>query len=118
MAATQIITYNSFQHLLTFNVKRLNNIMIDQLKVFMANPVLHVSFSPGEEVVHHSHLMAVHHQFVSQMGANKTGSSGDLVKTHAQQLSSLVFSTGLKTKLNKQGSDLNLYCIFHTLRHT
>lgn len=53
--------------------------MIDELKVFMANPVFHIPFPPGEEVVHHSHFMAVHHQFVSQVGTHETSPTSNLV---------------------------------------
>lgn len=52
--------------------------MIDELKVFMANPVLYISFPSCEEVVHHSNFVAVHHQFVSQVGTHKTSTSSNL----------------------------------------
>lgn len=52
--------------------------MIDELEVFVANPVLHIPFPSCEEVVHYSHLVAIHHQLVSQVGTHETGSTSDL----------------------------------------
>lgn len=63
---------------LTFYVKRLHHIMIDEFKIFMTDPVLHVPFSPCEEVVDDGHLVAIHHQLVCQMGAHETSPSCDL----------------------------------------
>ncbi len=56
--------------------------MIDELEVFMANPVLHISFPSCEEVVNHSHLMAIHHQLVSQVGTHKTSPTCNLVEEY------------------------------------
>jgi hypothetical protein len=50
---------------ITFYVERLDHIMVNQLEVLMANPVFHISLPACEEVVHHGHLMAIHHEFVS-----------------------------------------------------
>lgn len=52
--------------------------MIDELKVFVADPVLDVPFPPGEEVVHHRHLVAVHHQLVGKVGTDETSTTSDL----------------------------------------
>lgn len=52
--------------------------MVDELKVLMANPVLHVALAAGKKVIDHSHLMTVHHQFVRQMGAHKARAASDL----------------------------------------
>lgn len=54
--------------------------MIDELKVFMADPVLDVPFPPREEVIHHGHLVAVHHQLVSEVGTHKTSPASDLAQ--------------------------------------
>lgn len=62
----------------TFDVEGLHHIMVDQLEVLMADPVFHISLPACEEVVHHSHLMAIHHEFVSQMGAHEARASSDL----------------------------------------
>lgn len=60
--------------------------MIDELKVFVTNPVFDISFSPREEVVHHRYLVSVHHQLVSEVGANKTSSSSNLQqRTHTDK---------------------------------
>ena len=63
---------------LTLNVERLNHIMVDQLEVLVANPVLHIAFAAGEEVIHHSHLVAIHHQLVCQVGPHEARPSSDL----------------------------------------
>ena len=63
--------------------------MIDELKVFVANPVLHVPFPSCEEVVHHRHLMAIHHQLISKVGANKTSPTGDLVEENTCMITSV-----------------------------
>ena len=64
---------------LTLNIERLHHIMIDQLEVLVSDPVFHIPFPSCEEVVHHSHLMAIHHQLVSQVGTHKTSPTSDLV---------------------------------------
>ena len=64
--------------LLTFYVQRLHHIVVDQLKVLVADPVLHVPLPACEEVVHHGHLMAVHHQLVGEVGTHKAGATRDL----------------------------------------
>lgn len=63
---------------ITFNVEGLHHVMVNQLEVLMANPVFHISLPACEEVVHHGHLMAIHHEFVSQMGAHEACASSDL----------------------------------------
>lgn len=63
---------------LTFNVEGLHHIVVDQLEVLVADPVLHVSLPASEEVVHHSHFMAVHHELVGEMGAHEARSSSYL----------------------------------------
>lgn len=54
--------------------------MVNELKVLMADPVLHISLPSREEVVHHCHLMTVHHQLVSEVGPHKTSPTGDLLE--------------------------------------
>lgn len=54
--------------------------MIDKLEVFVANPVLHIPFPSCEEVVHHSDLMAIHHQLISQVRSHKTSPASNLVE--------------------------------------
>lgn len=66
--------------LLTLDIERLHHIVINELKVFVANPVLHIPFPSSEEVVHHGHLVAIHHQLVSQVGTHKTSTTSDLVE--------------------------------------
>lgn len=57
--------------------------MVNELKVLMADPVLHISLPSREEVVHHCHLMTVHHQLVSKMGPHKTSPTSDLLEESA-----------------------------------
>lgn len=57
--------------------------MVNELKVLMADPVLHISLPSREEVVHHCHLMTVHHQLVSKMGPHKASSTSYLMKESA-----------------------------------
>lgn len=52
--------------------------MIDELKVLMANPVLYIAFAAGKKIIDHSHLVTVHHQFVSQVGTHKSCTTRDL----------------------------------------
>ena len=43
--------------LIHFNGQLLQHVMVDQLKVLMADPVLHVPLPAHEEVVHHGHFV-------------------------------------------------------------
>lgn len=63
---------------LTLNIERLHHVVIDELKVLMADPVLHVPLPSREEVVHHRHLVAIHHQLVRQVGTHKPRPTCDL----------------------------------------
>ena len=62
----------------TFNVERVDNVMVEELKVLVANPVLNIALSPSEEVVNHRHLVSFHHQLIHQVRANKPCPSGHL----------------------------------------
>ncbi|MPC20152.1 hypothetical protein E2C01_013083 [Portunus trituberculatus] len=53
-------------HLVNFNVQRVDNVVVDQFKVLVADPVLYITFPSGEEVVHYNNLMALHHEPVHQ----------------------------------------------------
>lgn len=68
---------------LTLNIQRLHHVVVDELKVLVADPVLHIPLPPREEVVHHRHLMAVHHQLVGKMGPHKTSPAGYLLGERA-----------------------------------
>ena len=52
--------------------------MINQLKVGVTKPVLHVPFASGEEVVNDGDLMPVNHQLIGQMGTNEPSTPCDL----------------------------------------
>ena len=77
----------------TFNVQRVDDVMVKELKVFVADPVLDIAFSAREEVVHDCHLVSFHHQLIHQMRADKTRPSCHLQKEFTE------FST-TTTKIN------------------
>ena len=62
----------------TFNVERVDNVMMKKFKILMADPMLHIAFTAGEEVVNDRHLMTFHHQSVNQMRAHKARTSRHL----------------------------------------
>lgn len=70
---------------LTLDIKRFHHIVIDELEVFVAEPVLHISLPACEEVVHDGHLVAIHHQLVGQVGSYKTSSTSDLMEEHDEE---------------------------------
>lgn len=64
-------------NLIDFNVKRCDDVVMEQLEVIMTEPVLDVTFVAGEEVVDHRHLVPLQHQSVHKMAANEAGPSSD-----------------------------------------
>lgn len=78
-------TWYARSALLTLNVKGLHHVVIDKLKVFMADPVLDIPFPPCEEVIHHSHLVAVHHQLVGEVGTDKASPTSNLAQIKANK---------------------------------
>ena len=68
----------ALQPSLTFDVQWLHHVVVDQLKVLVADPMLHVPLPAGEEVVHHSHFMTIHHEFVCEVGTHKACAPGYL----------------------------------------
>lgn len=46
-----------------------------QLEVLVADPVLHVPLSAGEEIVHDYDLVSGHHQTIHQVGTDETSSA-------------------------------------------
>ncbi len=62
----------------TFNIERLHHIMVDQLKVLMADPVLYIALAASEEIIHHCHFMTIHHQLISEVRAHESCPTGDL----------------------------------------
>ena len=42
--------------LVHLNVERVDNVVVQHLKVFMSQPLFNVSFAPSEVVVHYKHL--------------------------------------------------------------
>ena len=47
--------------------ERVDDVVVEELKVLVANPVLDVPFLAGEEIVSDQYLMARQHQLVNQM---------------------------------------------------
>ena len=46
------------------DVERVDDVVNDELKVWMSEPVFDVPLASGEVVVRHDHLVALQHQFV------------------------------------------------------
>ena len=62
---------------------RLSNVVPDQLKAGMTDPMSDVGLAPGEVVVEADHLLPGLHQPVDQMGTKKAGTPSDKVDLHA-----------------------------------
>ena len=43
-------------NLINFNIKWLNDVLMNELKIFMSDPMFDVSFSAREEIVDNNHL--------------------------------------------------------------
>lgn len=52
---------------LTFDVQRIDDVMIDQFEVLVSNPMLDVSLATGEEIIRDDHLVSLKHQAVHQV---------------------------------------------------
>uniref|UniRef100_A0A182ILJ5 Uncharacterized protein n=1 Tax=Anopheles atroparvus TaxID=41427 RepID=A0A182ILJ5_ANOAO len=55
--------------------QRVHDVVVDQLEVFVPQPVLDVTFPPGKEVVHHDHFVTLHHQIVDQVRTDESGTT-------------------------------------------
>ena len=64
-------------NLVDFDVKRLHDIVVDQLEILMRQPVLHISFSSCKEIINDDDFMSLDHQFVDQMGSHKASTSSN-----------------------------------------
>ena len=62
--------------LIDFHVERSDDVMMDQLEVLVAKPMLDVALVTGEKVIRHNNLVTLHHQHVHQMTADEAGASG------------------------------------------
>ena len=47
-------------NLIDLDIQWLDNVLVNQLKVLVADPVLDISLSTSEEIVHHNHLSKVY----------------------------------------------------------
>ena len=68
---------------------RFRDVVADELKSGMSNPARDVGLASGEIVVETDHFIAILHQAVDQVGAEKAGTASDEVDLHTQGLSSL-----------------------------
>ena len=62
-------------NLIDFDVERLHDIVVDEFKILVRQPVLDISFSSSEEIIDNDEFMALDHQLVDKMGAYKSGTS-------------------------------------------
>lgn len=62
---------------ITFDHEGLNNIMTDQFKVRMTNPMANRCLRAGEEVVKDRDLVAEEHQTVDKVRSNKSSTASD-----------------------------------------
>ena len=63
--------------LVDFKEQRVDDVVVEQFKVLMVDPVFYVSLSSREEVVRHNDLVTVEHQLVDQMRTDKTCAASD-----------------------------------------
>lgn len=61
--------------LVHLNEKRIDNIMVDEFKVFVSQPMLHVALTSRKEVVGHDYFVALHHELIDQVRAYKSSST-------------------------------------------
>ena len=64
-------------NLIDFDVERLHDIVVDELKVFVRQPVLHVPLSSSKEVVDDDYLVALDHQLVDEMRSDESCAASD-----------------------------------------
>lgn len=69
-------------NLIHFDVEGSYNVVVNELKIFVAQPMLHVPFPPREKIIHDDYFVASQHQFVNQMRSDKSSSSGNLLVTN------------------------------------
>ena len=60
----------------TFDEQRVDDVVVDQFEILMANPMLDVSLTTGEEIVGNDHLVTFEHQTIDQMRADKAKIEG------------------------------------------
>ena len=63
----------------TFQLNRISNVVPDQFKSGMTDPLADVAFAASEVVVEANDLLPGLHQAINQMGAHKTSSSSHQV---------------------------------------
>ena len=72
-----VIELSHERHTVTFNHEWLDDIVTDQLKVGMTNPVAYSGLGTSEKVVEDSDFMAKKHESVYQVGTDKTRATSD-----------------------------------------
>jgi len=66
------------QELGTFDVEWINNVVIEEFKILVSQPVLNVALAASEEVIDDSDFVSLEHQLVNEVRANKTSTTSDL----------------------------------------
>ena len=67
--------------LVTFDEERIDDVVIDQLEILVANPVFNVAFATGKEIISDDHFVPLEHQPIDQMRANETNSPRERTTT-------------------------------------
>ena len=65
----------------TFDVERVDDVVVEQLEVLVTQPLLDVALASREEVVGHGHLVALQHELVDEMRAHEPRSARHLRDT-------------------------------------
>lgn len=82
--------------------QRIDNVVMNELEVLVAQPMLDVAFATGEKIVCHDDFMALHHQLVDEMRTDEAGAARDLQmrnKKKNREKSKFQFCFFLNTKM-------------------
>ena len=71
---------------ITFQPNRISDVMPDQFKPWMTNPLRDVGFASREVVIKADHLLPGLHQAINQMGANKTSPSSHQIDQRSMSM--------------------------------
>ena len=71
---------------ITFQPNRIGDVMPDQFKPGMTNPLSDVVFASREVVIKADHLLPGLHQAINQMGANKTSPSSHQIDQRSMSM--------------------------------
>ena len=62
----------------TFKVEWIHNIVMNELKVFMTDPVLNVTFATRKKVIRNCDFVSLYHELVNEVRTNKARSASHL----------------------------------------